>query len=217
MRRSSAAVRVTDEERQVLDEWLRRGKTERRLAERAKIVLLAHEGRSNEQIAEQLETRTARVSKWCRRFGKDRIAGLTDAARPGKPAHYDEATEKRVLSLLDEKPPKGYSQWNGNRIAEVLGDVSKAQIWRTLRRHDICLQRKRSWCISTDAEFGPKAADVVGLYLNPPENALVLSMDEKPSIHVPSGTCGCRMARRSTPAAIAISGMAPRRCSRHWK
>jgi transposase len=182
MRRCSAAVQVSDEERRVLDEWLRRGKTERRLAERAKIVLLAHEGRSNEQIAEQLDTRTARVSKWCRRFGKDRIAGLTDAARAGKPARYGKTTEKRVLSLLDEKPPKGYSQWNGNRLAEVLGDVSRAQIWRILRRHDICLQRKRSWCISTDAEFDPKAADVVGLYLNPPENALVLSVDEKPSI-----------------------------------
>jgi transposase len=182
MRRSSAAVQVSVEEKQVLDEWLRRGKTERRLAERAKIVLLAHEGRSNEEIAEQLDTRTARVSKWCGRFRKDRIAGLTDSARPGKPALYDKRTEKRVLSLLDEKPPKGYSQWNGNRLAEVLGDVSTAQIWRILRRHDICLQRKRSWCISTDAEFGPKAADVVGLYLNPPENALVLSVDEKPSI-----------------------------------
>jgi len=63
-------------------------------------------------------------------FGEDRIAGLTDAARPGKPAHYGKTTEKRVLSLLDEKSPKGYSQWNRNRLAEVLGDVSKAQIWR---------------------------------------------------------------------------------------
>ncbi len=61
-------------------------------------------------------------------------------------------------------------------------DVSKDQVWRVLRRHDIGLQRRRSWCISTDPEFGPKAADVVGLYLNPPENAVVLSIDEKPSI-----------------------------------
>ena len=128
MRRSSATVRISDEEKLVLGEWLRRGKTERRLAERAKIVLLAHEGRSNDQIAEQLGTRTARVSKWCRRFGKNRIAGLTDAGRPGRPARYDKTTEKRVLSLLDERPPKGYSQWNGNRLAEVLGDVNKAQI-----------------------------------------------------------------------------------------
>ncbi len=62
------------------------------------------------------------------------------------------------------------------------GDVSDDQVWRVLRKHDICLQRRRSWCISTDPEFGPKAADIVGLYLNPPENALVLCVDEKPSI-----------------------------------
>jgi transposase len=182
VRRPTSAIELTEEEKQVLGEWLRRGKTERRLVERAKIVLLAHKGQTNAQIAERLDTRTARVSRWCGRFVKDRLAGLSDAARPGKPAHYDKTTERRVLCLLDEGPPKGYSQWNGNRLAEVLGDVSKAQVWRILRRHDICLQRKRSWCISTDAEFGPKAADVVGLYLNPPENALVLSVDEKPSI-----------------------------------
>ena len=107
---------------------------------------------------------------------------MGDAARSGKPARYDKTTEKKVLALLDQPPPKGYSQWNGNRLAEALPDVSRHQIWRILRRHDICLQRRRSWCISTDPEFGPKAADVVGLYLNPPQNALVLSVDEKPSI-----------------------------------
>ena len=220
MRRSDSAVELTEVEKQVLVEWLRGGKTERRLVERARIVLLAHEGRTNEQIAKQLDTRTARVSKWCRRFRKDRLAGLADAARPGKPAHYDKSTERRVLGLLDEAPPKGYSQWNGNRLAEALGDVSKAQVWRILRRHDICLQRKRSWCITTDAEFGPKAADVVGLYLNPPENALVLSVDEKPSIQAlerAQGTCVCRTAKQSTATAIAISGMAPQRCLRRWK
>ena len=110
------------------------------------------------------------------------MAGLDDAARPGKPAQYDKSTERRVLALLDEPPPKGYSQWNGNRVAEQLGDVSKDQVWRILRRHDVCLQRRRSWCISTDPEFGPKAADVVGLYLNPPQQALVICVDEKPSI-----------------------------------
>ena len=67
-------------------------------------------------------------------------------------------------------------------MARALGDVSDAQVWRILRKYDICLERRRSWCISTDPEFGRKAADIVGLYLNPPENALVLCVDEKPSI-----------------------------------
>jgi transposase len=84
--------------------------------------------------------------------------------------------------LLDQPPPDGYAQWNGRLLAEALGDVSADQVWRILRRRQIQLQRRRSWCISTDPEFGPKAADVVGLYLNPPENALVLSVDEKPHI-----------------------------------
>jgi len=182
MRQAPAVIRLTDDEARTLAGWSRRGKNEHRLVERARIILLAHEGKTNRQIGHQLHTRTARVSKWRQRFGKQRMAGLTDAARPGKPAKYDETTEKRVLALLDEAPPKGYSQWNGSRVAERLGDVSKDQVWRILRRHNICLERRRTWCISTDPEFGPKAADVVGLYLNPPQDALVLSVDEKPSI-----------------------------------
>jgi transposase len=182
MRQQVAVIRLTDEEAIQLRDWARRGKTERRLVERARIILLANDGQTNEQIAVELKTRTARVSKWRQRFGKDRLEGLGDAPRPGKPARYDADTEKRVLDLLDQPPPKGYSQWNGARLAAALPDVSKAQVWRILRRHDICLERRRSWCISTDPEFGPKAADVVGLYLNPPENALVLAVDEKPSI-----------------------------------
>jgi transposase len=182
MRRKAAVIRLTGEETSKLQEWTRRGKTEQRLVERARIILLANEGRTNEQIATALKTRTARVSKWRQRFGSNGLEGLGDGARSGKPAKYDATTEKRVLGLLDQSPPKGYSQWNGARMAEALPGISKDQIWRILRRHNICLQRRRSWCISTDPEFGPKAADVVGLYLNPPENALVLAVDEKPSI-----------------------------------
>lgn len=182
MRQPAAIIRLTEEERGTLQQWTRRGKSEQRLVERARIILLADEGRTNEQIADALETRTARISKWRQRFGAKRLEGLGDAERSGKPAIYGPSTEKRVLSLLDQSPPKGYAQWNGPLLAEALPEISKDQIWRILRRHSICLQRRRSWCISTDPEFGPKAADVVGLYLNPPENALVIAVDEKPSI-----------------------------------
>jgi transposase len=182
MRQPAAVIRLTDEEAKTLEEWSRRGKKEHRLVERARIVLLAHAGRTNQQIAEILRTRTARVSKWRQRFGAKRLEGLGDAVRSGKPAKYDRTTEKRVMALLDEPPPEGYSQWNGRLLSEALPEVSKDQVWRILRRHDICLARRRSWCISTDPEFGPKAADIVGLYLNPPEKALVLAVDEKPSI-----------------------------------
>ena len=177
-------IELTSHERDVLAAWLRAGKTEHRLAERAKIVLLAADGVPTRQIAKRLKTRWARVSKWRGRFALERVPGLIDAPRSGKPAKYYPATAKRVLEQLDQPPPEGYSQWNGPRLAEALGDVSVHQVWRVLRRYKICLQRRRSWCISTDPEFGPKAADIVGLYLQPPENALVLSVDEKPSIQV---------------------------------
>ena len=122
------------------------------------------------------------MSKWRTRFSKDGLSGLQDAPRPGASRHYDEVTEKRIFSLLDQKPPTGYATWSGGLLAEALGDVSKHQVWRVLRRHGIHLQRRRSWCISTDPEFAPKAADIVGLYLGPPENAVVISVDEKPHI-----------------------------------
>jgi transposase len=113
MRKPSAVIRLTDEEAKTLEEWTRRGKKENRLVERARIVLLAHAGRTNQQIALALRTRTARVSKWRQRFGAKRLEGLGDAARSGKPTKYDQTTSKRVLGLLDEPAPKGYSQWNG--------------------------------------------------------------------------------------------------------
>jgi len=175
-------IDLTSEEEQTLRQWARAGTSEHRMVERAKVILLAHQGKSNLEIAKHLKTRPARVSKWRQRFAKGRIDSLRDADRKGRPAHYDQATEKRVLTMLDEPPPEGYGKWSGGLLAEALGDVSDDQVWRVLRKHDIGLQRRRSWCISTDPAFGPKAADIVGLYLNPPQNALVLCVDEKPSI-----------------------------------
>jgi len=182
MSRSPAQIHLGAEEEASLREWTRKGTAEQRLVERARIILLSHEGFTVEKIAERLDTRPARVSKWRQRFVEGRLSALSDAPRPGKPHIYDEQTEKRVLALLDQPPPRGYAQWNGPLLAEALGDVSEDQVWRILRRRGIQLQRRRSWCITTDPEFGPKAADVVGLYLNPPENAVVLSVDEKPHI-----------------------------------
>jgi transposase len=175
-------IQLSKEEEETLLSWTRNGKTEQRMVQRAKIVLLAAEGRTTREIAQILGTRTARVSKWRTRFSVERIDGLRDQPRIGKPLTYGGETEKRVLVILDQDPPKGYSCWNGRLVAEALGDVSKDQVWRILRKHNIHLQRRRSWCISTDPEFTCKAADIVGLYIDPPENALVISVDEKPHI-----------------------------------
>ena len=92
--------------------------------------------------------------------------------------------------MLDQPPREGYAGWNGTLLAAALQDVSKHQVWRVLRRHKIYLQRRRSWCISTDPEFASKAADIVGLYLSPPENALLLCVDEKLSIQALEGAQG---------------------------
>jgi transposase len=182
MARPSARIRLSAEEESVLREWTRQGTAEQRLVDRARIVLLSHEGLTVEKIAQRLHTRPARVSKWRQRFAESGLNALSDAARPGKPRTYTGETERRVLQLLDQPPPEGYAQWNGRLLAQALEDVSADHVWRILRKHQIQLQRRRSWCISTDPEFGAKAADVVGLYLNPPENALLLSVDEKPHI-----------------------------------
>ena len=130
---------LTDEEHEALSAWSRSTAGEHRMVERARVILLAAEGLSARAIARRLKTRLARVSKWRQRFCQDRLAGLEDATRPGKPKTYDEKTEKRILALLDTDPPEGYSQWNGHLLAEKLGDVSDDQVWRVLRRHHIQL------------------------------------------------------------------------------
>ncbi len=178
----AAEVALTSEQRATLRLWRAAGKTERRLALRAQIILAVAEGLSNKAAAGRLATRPATVSKWRGRFARHGLAGVADAPRSGKPRHYETKDEQRVLAALDTPPPAGYARWNGALLARHLGDISKHQIWRVLREHEISLERRRRWCISTDPAFAQKAADIVALYLQPPENAVVLSVDEKPHI-----------------------------------
>ncbi len=170
------------EERQQLESWVRATTTEQRLAARARIVLDCAAGRTNNDIARSLELRPATVSKWRVRFSNQRMPGLVDGARGGNRQKYDKTTDQRILTALDNPPPEGYAKWSGKLLAKHLGDVSDDHIWRVLKRHGIHLRRRRSWCVSTDPQFAQKAADIVGLYLEPPENALVICVDEKPSI-----------------------------------
>ena len=181
--RTPIPVSLTDEQRATLERWVRQPTTEQRLVLRARMILLLDQGKSNEAIGRQLGVRAATVSRWRSRFAKRGTDGLYDKPRSGPRPKYSSDTERRVLDLLDEPPPKGYAQWNGRLVANALGDVSVDQVWRILREQKIRLQRQRSWRVSTDEEFAAKAVDVVALYLNPPENALVLSVDAKPPIH----------------------------------
>lgn len=162
---------------------------EARLVERARIILACLEGKQIQQVARDLGLSIPTVGKWRKRFALWGLRGLWDQPRPGKPVTYDAAFRNRVLALLEQPPPAGMSHWDGPTVAERLG-ASVHAVWRVLRREGIYLQRVRSWCVSTDKEFAPKAAEVVGLYLNPPVNAVVLSVDEKPGIQAierPSG------------------------------
>ncbi len=190
MAKSPAMIRLTEEEKNILSEWSRQGAEDSQSVERARIILLSNEDFTVEEIARHLQTRPARVSKWRRRFAKHRLFGLSDFQRSGTPGRYDERTEKRVLELVEQRPPEGNAQWNGRLLAEALGDVSPAQVWRILRRHEVQLERRHSWSILTEPEFAPKAADIVGLHLDPPESALAPCVDEVPEPLQPAAAKG---------------------------
>jgi len=175
-------INLTAEEKDTLERMVRSSTAEQRQVFRARLILVASQGLASNEVAKQMGCRAATVSKWRQRFLVQRLEGIKDAPRPGKPPVYTTETERRVLAMLDEPVPEGYARWNGPLLANALADVDVQFVWKVMRRHGIALERRRSWCISTDPEFASKAADIVGLYLHPPDNAVVLSIDEKPSI-----------------------------------
>lgn len=183
-------INCTEEELKKLRLWSNSGRQEKRLVDRARIILLSADGISDMEIARRLKTRPNTVGKWRKRYIEQGLSGLYDAPRSGKPVLYEiNTTRNAILETLEKPVPKGQAMWDGKSVAEELG-ISKHKVWRVLRKEGISLQRHRSWCVSTDPEFATKAADIVGLYLNPPLKALVLSVDEKPSIQAlerPSG------------------------------
>lgn len=174
-------ITLLPEERKTLEAWVRAATTEQRIVLRARIILAAAGGLAGAEIARRLGVRPATVSRWRLRFLAGRLAGLQDRARPGRQKIYGVDAERRLLEKLDDPPPKGYVSWNGRLLAQAL-DLSPRYVWRVLKKYGIQLQRRRSWCESTDPEFARKAADIIGLYLAPPENAVLLCVDEKPHI-----------------------------------
>jgi transposase len=180
--REATVIRLSADERATLAAWARASTSEQRVAERARIVLLAADGLASRAIGREVGCARGVVSKWRVRFAKDGLAGLADAPRSGKPRTYGEAADRRILARLDRPPPGGFARWTAPLIARDLGDVSDQYVWRFLRAQGIDLAGRKSWCLSTDPEFAAKAADIVGLYLDPPDNAIVLAVDEKPAI-----------------------------------
>jgi transposase len=179
--RVAVALSCSAEQRTELMNLARSRTEEARLVERAKIVLACLDGKRNDEVSRELGVRPNTVGLWRKRFAARGIAGLHDQLRPGKKPKYGGEFRLRILQQLELPPPPGLAGWDGGTLAAALG-VSDAAVWRVLRKEGIQLRRHRSWCVSTDPQFAAKAADIIGLYLNPPENALVLSVDEKPSI-----------------------------------
>src|SRR6201997_146844 len=175
-------VRLRPKIRKVLEARCRAPSTPQGDLKRAQIVLLAAEGRSTRSIAKEVGVQPRIVSKWRHRFADHGLAGLNDRPRASKKPIYSQATNRRILALLDKPPPPGYARWTGRLLATALGDVDVQYVWRFLREHNIDLAARKSWCESNDPEFAAKAADVVGLYVAPPAKAIVLCVDEKPSI-----------------------------------
>lgn len=175
-------VRLSRKDRMVLEARCRSPVTLQRDLKRARIVLLAADGRSTRSIAKEVGVQPRIVSLWRHRFADQGLEGLLDRPRPGQEPVYTKATGKRILGLLDKPPPEGFARWTGPLLAKALGDVGVQYIWRFLRSHQIDLAARKSWCESSDPDFVSKAADVVGLYVAPPDKAIVLCIDEKPSI-----------------------------------
>lgn len=149
--------------------------------DRAKMILESEAGTPVNQIAQALHTYPNKVIYWRQRYVENGITGLHDTPRSGRPPKYGARFRTDLLKVLRKPPPKGLARWDGPAVAEELSAPVDA-VWNVLRKEGINLQRQRSWCISTDTHFASKAADIVGLYLAPPVNAIVLCVDEKPSI-----------------------------------
>jgi len=181
MARNAPAITCGPQDRQELERLAGSRTESKQMIERAQIILGCLAGKRVKEIARICHTRPNTVIKWRQRFAQWGLPGLRDAPRPGAKPVYGADFRNRVLALLETAPPPGQACWDGPAVAAALNGSVHA-VWRVLRHEGICLQRQRSWCVSTDREFAAKAADIVGLYLNPPEKALVIAVDEKPSI-----------------------------------
>jgi transposase len=173
---------LTADERRELDALSGSRKSEVRMRERARIVLLAAGGLGSRAIGRAVGCTPGTASKWRVRYARDRMDGLSETGDRGAEPKYGPEHGQRILALLDQPPPAGYSNWTAPLLARELVDIHEQYIWRFLRAQKIDLSGRKSWCQSTDPDFVAKAADIVGLYMSPPDNAVVLSVDEKPSI-----------------------------------
>jgi len=172
---------LTDEDRETLRGWSGRRKTAQALALRSRIVVRAVEGGSAAGIAAELKVCAATVRKWWHRFGEAGVDGLLDEARPGQPRKVTDAEIERVLTLTLESKPKAATHWSTRTMAEAAG-INQTAVSRIWRAFSLAPHRSETFKLSKDPLFIDKVRDIVGLYMNPPERALVLCVDEKSQI-----------------------------------
>src|SRR3954471_8974664 len=174
-------IELSDQERVRLEAWARRRSSAQALAQRSRIVLLAADGRKNVEIARELGVHRPMVTKWRNRFAEQRLDGLVDEPRPGRPRTItDEQVEEVIVRTL-ETTPKDATHWSTRSMAAELG-LSREAVGRIWRAFGLAPHRHETWKLSKDPQFIEKVRDVVGLYLDPPERAVVLCVDEKSQI-----------------------------------
>ena len=176
--RPKSPLILTDDERQKLQIWARRPKSTQRLATRARIVLACAEGLDNAAVAQRLHVNRTTVGKWRQRFLTDRLEGLADEPRPGAPRTIPDAKVEEVITKTLETKPKGATHWSTRSMAEAVG-LSQNAIVRIWHAFELKPHLTETFKLSTDPFFVEKVRDIVGLYMSPPQRAIVLSVDEK--------------------------------------
>jgi transposase len=198
--RIAQPIMLTDEERNILTQWSRGRRTPTRLVLRAKIVLLAASGMQNKQIAPQVKTDRFTVARWRSRFAQERLAGIEkDAPRSGRKATRRNQVTARIIERTTQTRPANATHWSVRTLAKEL-NVSESMVHRVWKANNLKPHLSRTFKLSNDPRFVEKVIDVVGLYLNPPEHALVLCVDEKsqiqaldrtqPGLPIKKGRCG---------------------------
>ena len=172
---------LTSDEREKLAAWARRPKTSQRLALRSRIILAAAAGDANGDIATDMNITPQTVGKWRQRFVDDRLEGLVDEPRPGAPRSISDAQVEDVIAKTLEAKPDNATHWSTRGMAKAVG-LSQTAIGRIWRAFGLQPHRHETFKLSSDPFFVEKVRDIVGLYLNPPERAIILSVDEKSQI-----------------------------------
>jgi transposase len=180
--KTAPIIVLSDDERKTLTTWSRGRSTPARLVLRAKIVLAAAEGKTNETIAAELHTSKPTVGRWRSRFAARRTVGIVkDASRPGRTPAITAETMTQIVQKTTQEKPENATHWSTRSMAKAIG-VGKDTVRRVWAAHGLKPHLTRTFKLSNDPRFEEKLVDVVGLYLNPPEHALVLCADEKTSV-----------------------------------